>query len=197
MRSLRFTFALVALIVALTALPGRAGAAPSLTIAPNSGPPETRFVATLAGFTPGEEIVLQLAAETPQPLTLTLPAVTIATDGSYSLSINALLLPQGDYSLTAMRGIAISASARFSVTPEASPVPSPPATGNGGYLPGLPSTGGGGSQLTGSDPVVAIGLSALALLFLLVLLGYRSAKVKLTTLYTQSDDSNVRIRRGE
>jgi hypothetical protein len=193
MRPLRFATALVALIVALLALPGHAGAAPALTIAPTSGPPETRFVATLTGFTPGEGIVLQLVAETPKPLTLTLPAVTIAADGGYSLSINALLLPPGNYSLTALRGTAVSASARFTVTPEASPVPSPPATGNGGYLPGLPSTGGGGAQGMSPGQAMSIVAGLLTLLAMVAGVLYRRATTVQTLRGVQAEDSDARI----
>jgi hypothetical protein len=191
MRPLRFAAFLVALFVALVASPGRAGAAPALTITPSSGPPAARFVATLTGFTPAEAIVFQLSAEARQPLTLTLPAVTIAADGTYSLSINALLLPVGNYSLAALRGTVVVASAHFTVTAAASPVPSPPATGNGGYLPGLPSTGGGGPQGMGPVEARTILAGVLALLATLVAVVRRRSARPLAPRAVPTEDSDT------
>ena len=159
MRPVRTLGALVALVVALVALPRAGAAAPTLTIDPGSGPPDTRFVAHLAGFTPGEQIAFRLAAESESPGPLAIPAVTIRADGTYDLSILGLALPQGGYTLTALRASAAVATARFTVTPPGTPLPSPPATGGGGFLPGLPNTGAGGppSPLLGGVLLAALG----------------------------------------
>lgn len=173
MRYIRAIAVLTALVAALAALPGLVGAAPALTIAPTSGPPETRFVATLAGFTPGEKIMLQLVAETQPPLTLNIPAVTITADGTYALTINALVLLPGSYTLAALREATVVASARFTVTPPGSPVPTPPSTGSGGYLPGLPNTGGGGAGPASPIPVFLLLLGIPGLLAMLALMTHR------------------------
>jgi pimeloyl-ACP methyl ester carboxylesterase len=50
-----------------------------------------------------------------------------------------------------------------SPVPPSSPIPSPPPTGNGGYLPGLPNTGAGGSSGTSGIPGWVILLPFIAL----------------------------------
>ncbi len=157
---------LCSLLLALVILVPGAVAAPALTVTPTSGSLETEFVAVLTGFTPAEKIALRL--------------ITIDSAGGYSLAIPALGLTTGDYTLAALRGTEVVVSARFTVaaapratptrttvtptrpvptptrTPIVSPtntpaIPTPSATGNGGFLPGLPNTGGGaGTGMSGT-----------------------------------------------
>jgi len=163
MRSARPFALLAALLAALLVWPTVAGAAPAITIARSQTPGETGFTARLTGFEPGEAIALQLAASGTPPLALDLPPITILVDGTYTLSILSTGLTGGEYTLTARRGASIVASATFSVAIRATPtrppivatptraMPTPPPTGDGGYLPGLPNTGGGGAH---STPIV-------------------------------------------
>jgi hypothetical protein len=167
----RWVILAVPLLLLLLAV-GSVSAAPAITIEPSRGAAGENFVATLAGFTPGESIALRLTAEeTSPPRTLDVPGVTIRADGGYRLEISSLLLPPGRYTLAALRQGAAVASAAFTVTGGAAPSPQPgtptrtaptatparpptalpvtprpptaPPTGNGGYLPGMPNTGGG------------------------------------------------------
>ncbi|MFN8540170.1 MAG: hypothetical protein U0232_22160 [Thermomicrobiales bacterium] len=184
--------AILGLLLFLTA--GVVVAAPSLTIEPSRGQVGTSFVANLAGFTPGESIGFRLTAETTPSRTLDVPTVTIRADGGYRLDITSLLLPAGGYTLVALRQGAVVASAGFTVTAPPPPTPRPstptravpvptatrvpviptavpptvPPTGNGGYLPGLPNTGGGPPP---SFPARAASVGALALLALCLIGG--------------------------
>ncbi len=180
MRSRRLISVLGSLLLALVILVPGAAAAPALTVTPTSGSLETEFDAVLSGFTPAERITLRLITSETTPRTLTVPAITIDSAGGYSLAIPALGLTTGDYTLAALRGTEVVVSARFTVaaapratptrttvtqtrpaptstrTPIVSPtntpaIPTPPATGNGGFLPGLPNTGGGaGTGMSGT-----------------------------------------------
>lgn len=180
MRSRRLISVLGSLLLALVILVPGAAAAPALTITPTSGSLETEFVAMLSGFTPAEKIALRLTTSEATSRTLTVPAITIDNTGGYRLSIPALGLTAGDYTLAALRGAEVVVSARFTVTaaPRATPtrptvtpthpapaptrspiisptmsppIPTPPATGSGGFLPGLPNTGGGsGTGMSGT-----------------------------------------------
>ncbi|HEY8599166.1 MAG TPA: hypothetical protein VIL85_12090, partial [Thermomicrobiales bacterium] len=147
------------------------------------------FVAVLSGFTPTEKIALRLATSEATPRILTIPAITIDGAGGYTLAIPALGLTGGDYTLAALRGAEVVASARFTVVaaPRATPtrpaatptrpaptqtrspivgptaapaLPTPPSTGSGGFLPGLPNTGGGaGGGLGGTVAPLLVALS--------------------------------------
>lgn len=187
-RSLRASIALGALLLALSLGVSPVAAAPAITITPASGPPETEFAADLRGFTPGETVALRLTTTEATPRSLTIPAITIDAEGSYHLIIPAFGLPPGDYTLAALRGTEIVATARLTVLgapsatparplPSNSPVPTatrplptatlpaptPPPTGSGGNLPGLPNTGDGGSIGVETFWFVPIVVLALAL----------------------------------
>ena len=171
MRSRRALIMAGLFLLAWVALAGTAFAAPAITIAPADGANGGAFVADLSGFNPGESINLRLSTGEATPRNLAIPAIMIDATGRYSLTIPTLGLPPGEYTLAALRGGSVVASARFTVaaTPVASPStrpaptttrpaptrtttsptptaivpPTPPSTGSGGYLPGLPNTGGG------------------------------------------------------
>ena len=173
MRLARPFVLLTALLAALLSWPTGAGAAPALTITRSQVPGETGFTARLSGFEPSEAIALQLVASGATPQTLDLPTVTILADGTYTLSILSTGLLGGEYTLTARRGTAVVASATFNVPLRATPtrppivatptrsVPMPPPTGNGGDLPGLPNTGGGGGDTSSMSMLPKIPLLAL------------------------------------
>ena len=196
MRSRRLISVLGSLLLALVIVVPGVAAAPALTITPASGSLETEFVATLSGFTPAEKIALRLTTSEATPRTLTVPAITIDSTGGYILSIPALGLTTGDYTLAALRGTEVVVSARFTVTaaPRATPtrpavtptppattptkaptvtpaapppLPTPPSTGSGGNLPGLPNTGSG----SGAGMSTAWGFLPLALFIPLLALG--------------------------
>ncbi len=170
MRSARPFVLLAALLLALLIWPTGAGAAPAITITAADSAAATTLTAKLTGFTPQETIDLQLGTTESTPRILEIPGVVIGADGSYTLSLIPLGLPAGAYTLAALRGTVVVASARFTVTARATPTraaatptrmpitavppppiaptavaPTPPSTGSGGVLPGLPDTGGGGA----------------------------------------------------
>lgn len=180
MRFVRPAVVLASLVAALLLWPAFAMAAPAITITPPKTPTDPTFTATLTGFDTGETITLQLGTVSSPPRMLDVPAVKIGADGTYTLAILPLGLAAGDYTLSALRGTAVVASARFTVVARATPtsVPvtptrnaatptrapiaitptpailTPPASGTGGYLPGLPNTGGGAGATQASPPML-------------------------------------------
>lgn len=212
MRSRRLISVFGSFLLALVILVPGVAAAPALTITPASGSPETTFVATLSGFTPAEKIALRLTTSEATPRTLTIPAITIDSNGGYALSIPALGLTAGDYTLAALRGTEAMVSARFSVAaaPRATPtrpavtpirpattpttvatasptappaLPTPPSTGSGGNLPGLPNTGSG----AGTGVNTAWGFFLFALFVPLLTLGIVQRRKRYATRQVTTD----------
>lgn len=218
MRSRRLIGVLGSLLLALVILVPGVVAAPAMTITPTSGSLETEFVAVLSGFVPAEKIALRLSTSEATPRTLTVPAITIDHTGSYTLSIPALGLMAGEYTLAALRGAEVVVSARFTIvaaapatptvptvtptrsaptptqTPTASPtapppLPTPPATGTSGQLPGLPNTGdGAGTSMAGFRGSLLVALGA-SLMALALVQRRRKRALSSTTVHDHEHES--------
>jgi hypothetical protein len=142
---------LVAVAIALSG-PGGAVllAAPQVTIVPRSGPAGTRFVATGAGFTPGETLLYGYDSPS-QPVIL--GRIQVNANGGFTVTVDSTGLAPREYA--------------FHISSASTPPPPPlavvPFTVTAGGAPGLPATGGGGGigRLSGERLSVS-GASALA-----------------------------------
>ena len=147
----------------VTAAPPVAGE--QVSIAPPAGPAGTRFVGTGTGFTPGETLRLGVAptatgAQTPPARQVDLGTLRVGADGRFTVTIDSTGYPPEGYDLAVFTGMPGPPTiARFTVT--------------AGAAPGLPNTGGGGSDPAASASGTLLPLLALVGLVALAVLGQR------------------------
>jgi hypothetical protein len=113
---------------------------------------------TVDNPTPHEVTVTWRIDGSPQTGTLTIPA-------NSSVFLNTLAVPGGpNILILEVDGVPVAISASDATRCPLSPLPSPPPTGTGGTLPGLPNTGIGPDRIPPGDGRLAATLGALALL---------------------------------
>lgn len=133
---------------------------PHIAITPAQAGSDDLFLLTGTGFAPGSSYTLRIQSENRQAtVPLTDPGLRADPDGVV-LAGFALDAARGAGTyiaevLTTGGSPMVVASGTFTL---ASAIPSPPATGRGGQLPGLPNTGGGGAGfLSGGFAALLIG----------------------------------------
>jgi hypothetical protein len=145
---------------------GGATSGPHLAITPAQAGGGELFLLTGTGFAPGGAYALRIRTQNRQAVPLDNAELRADADGVILSGFTlAAARDPGAYVaevLTTGGTPTIAASAEFTL-PAPSAIPSPPATGTGGQLPGLPNTGDGGmSAPDGGFAALLIGSSLVA-----------------------------------